>query len=778
MTGCHHNSSRMWLIFMTDFSKDRPMTGAGGPGTSGPPLQLGHDIYAKYGHSPGVLPSAASIGVARRAILFGMERVPLLDSIQRRLGGNVLPGSWPTLHYVWALNHAPRGYKRSQTIVSRSVLTPARMSATQTTIEREATPLTSGSIPSSVVAELPVSSQPGGSDDPVPSGITKDSQAPQTTSLYRDTQTSGVHRQRESSVQAVNASVQTVHLTHDPASNLSSQSGKRAQHFPESIIHRSADTGSPTVRENLTESSGTLHAANHATAVIANPHAPQSSALISPSITESATSISRQVSPSNLVHREPALGEAKAFSPGFTEASSLASTGIIASNAILLQRTPARNVSDAHSTAPDHLSTPAIVQRPIFARGRMVVSASSMQHGHPAPATSVSTSASQGGAGSVEESVTRKSWNKQSEATQNLIEKPLLSRSVADEGADRSAYGAGAAFVQLSSTPQTRSSLPRSTEKPMVKAEVTLPGAEIPLRDALATRTSLVHRKSSEDSEVELGTRPATSSVSLPKISLPETAAVIQRPMTIGEAHSATIVSRFVQGQSAEVMLDAHSTPYSGFVQRLPHAPVSLAVMPKRGASISSLGKEVSAQKTSMVMLDSASTSNHTVLASTLPSPTESSTAEGVSSALSFSRDNFAEESSPAAFSTPRPAAQGLVHKSSMFPAARGHARTTSPSLHRATALTMTHIAARLMPLQQGDTGSSTLPAPQVRRAPSVGSVIGASTGMPGSSGPASLPAAPSIAKSAAGFDLTQLANRVYELLVKRLASERQRRGF
>jgi hypothetical protein len=82
------------------------------------------------------------------------------------------------------------------------------------------------------------------------------------------------------------------------------------------------------------------------------------------------------------------------------------------------------------------------------------------------------------------------------------------------------------------------------------------------------------------------------------------------------------------------------------------------------------------------------------------------------------------------------------------------------------------------MPLQQGDTGSSTLPAPQVRRAPSVGSVIGASTGMPGSSGPASLPAAPSIAKSAAGFDLTQLANRVYELLVKRLASERQRRGF
>jgi hypothetical protein len=196
----------------------------------------------------------------------------------------------------------------------------------------------------------------------------------------------------------------------------------------------------------------------------------------------------------------------------------------------------------------------------------------------------------------------------------------------------------------------------------MVKAEVTLPGAEIPLRDALATRTSLVHRKSSEDSEVELGTRPATSSVSLPKISLPETAAVIQRPMTIGEAHSATIVSRFVQGQSAEVMLDAHSTPYSGFVQRLPHAPVSLAVMPKRGASISSLGKEVSAQKTSMVMLDSASTSNHTVLASTLPSPTESSTAEGVSSALSFSRDNFAEESSPAAFSTPRPAAPTLLH--------------------------------------------------------------------------------------------------------------------
>ena len=113
---------------MADTSKDHPSGGAIESGVAEDGLTLGRDIYAKYGVSPGVIASPNMFAIARRTVSFGMERLPLLSSIQRRFGGNsMLPSGWSALHFVWNPNPSvvvPR--VRSNLALGRAPTTIAR----------------------------------------------------------------------------------------------------------------------------------------------------------------------------------------------------------------------------------------------------------------------------------------------------------------------------------------------------------------------------------------------------------------------------------------------------------------------------------------------------------------------------------------------------------------------------------------------------------------------------------------------------------------------------
>jgi hypothetical protein len=65
-------------------------------------LSLGHDICDRYSASPGVLISPEAFGLAHRIVSFGINRLPLLESIQTRFDGSQLvPSGWLGLQYVW-----------------------------------------------------------------------------------------------------------------------------------------------------------------------------------------------------------------------------------------------------------------------------------------------------------------------------------------------------------------------------------------------------------------------------------------------------------------------------------------------------------------------------------------------------------------------------------------------------------------------------------------------------------------------------------------------------
>jgi hypothetical protein len=131
------------------------------------------------------------------------------------------------------------------------------------------------------------------------------------------------------------------------------------------------------------------------------------------------------------------------------------------------------------------------------------------------------------------------------------------------------------------------------------------------------------------------------------------------------------------------------------------------------------------------------------------------------------------------------------MHRAAVLLASRSEASDASPTACRATSAPLTHFAPRrvvagqpavampasfLMPTSLMST--SLMSGSGVQRSPSgVGSGSAGTT--PGLSGPPELPTLSAFANTAPkGPELNQLANRVYELLVKRLASERQRRGF
>ena len=64
--------------------------------------ELAQNIWGRYGHSPGVIPTAVTLGLAGRIARLSANRLPLLADIQRRwTAADVsFPGGWSALPYV------------------------------------------------------------------------------------------------------------------------------------------------------------------------------------------------------------------------------------------------------------------------------------------------------------------------------------------------------------------------------------------------------------------------------------------------------------------------------------------------------------------------------------------------------------------------------------------------------------------------------------------------------------------------------------------------------
>jgi hypothetical protein len=65
-------------------------------------LSLGRDICDRYSASPGILISPDAFSLARKIVSFGINRLPLLESIQTRFDASrLVPDGWLGLQYVW-----------------------------------------------------------------------------------------------------------------------------------------------------------------------------------------------------------------------------------------------------------------------------------------------------------------------------------------------------------------------------------------------------------------------------------------------------------------------------------------------------------------------------------------------------------------------------------------------------------------------------------------------------------------------------------------------------
>ena len=70
--------------------------------------ELAQNIWDRYGYSPGVIPTGATLELARRVTRLTAERLPLLVDIQRRWGGTEASFShgWSALPYAWPIGFA------------------------------------------------------------------------------------------------------------------------------------------------------------------------------------------------------------------------------------------------------------------------------------------------------------------------------------------------------------------------------------------------------------------------------------------------------------------------------------------------------------------------------------------------------------------------------------------------------------------------------------------------------------------------------------------------
>jgi hypothetical protein len=122
---------------MVDTAKSSATT----PPDSGTRLTLGHSIFARYAASPGVIHAPASIGLGREIALFGLNRLPLLESLQTRQGKADLSGVWRAAHFEWAQDGRFR--RGSLPSPKAAMATVARLVATGSANSAVATPMPS-----------------------------------------------------------------------------------------------------------------------------------------------------------------------------------------------------------------------------------------------------------------------------------------------------------------------------------------------------------------------------------------------------------------------------------------------------------------------------------------------------------------------------------------------------------------------------------------------------------------------------------------------------------
>src|SRR5215470_28398 len=89
------------------------------PEIPGVNLQLGYQLYARYGNSPGVIPMDVVPGFVGHIARFGARRLPLLARVQRRWSGSREGWAWPDLE--WLGEFARLRPKRVSTLASREI---------------------------------------------------------------------------------------------------------------------------------------------------------------------------------------------------------------------------------------------------------------------------------------------------------------------------------------------------------------------------------------------------------------------------------------------------------------------------------------------------------------------------------------------------------------------------------------------------------------------------------------------------------------------------------
>jgi hypothetical protein len=181
-----------------------------------------------------------------------------------------------------------------------------------------------------------------------------------------------------------------------------------------------------------------------------------------------------------------------------------------------------------------------------------------------------------------------------------------------------------------------------------------------------------------------------------------------------------------------------------------------------------------------------------------LPGPTIATTVKPVSPGNSSVDGNFAHAQYFVPISAWRrpasaelPTHSPIVHRSGGLPAIRYMSQEKSAQLSMGTSNAVRfphqalapHASSTMPPslllMRQALIPASTVPDSGLRLSPSAGiGPAGSATGLSSFSGTRDLPSSSAAGTAPKAPELNQLANRVYELLVKRLASERQRRGF
>ena len=227
------------------------------------------------------------------------------------------------------------------------------------------------------------------------------------------------------------------------------------------------------------------------------------------------------------------------------------------------------------------------------------------------------------------------------------------------------------------------------------------------------------------------------------------------------------------------------------------HAPGSAQFMIK-SETVSSFTRGAYSSEVPFGDRNSSSQPGEPTAVTALPGPSVAASMKPVSSGNASAAGDFAHAQHFAPISAWRvpvsaelPTQPQIVHRTGGLPVSRcmSPERLPQSSIGASNPVRFPHQALAphasstmppsLLLVRQPLLPASTVLEPRLQLSPSVGtSPAGPTTGVSNSSPTRDLPSVSAAGTASKGPELNQLANRVYELLVKRLASERQRRGF